>query len=76
MWKFAALDEGGANCELFGVNIFDYKWEYTYEDVVVPHPTYNQEHKFGIFKANINGKVVTFAAGEFSSNIFGFYLNE
>jgi len=75
MWKFVKSGIEG-DCELFGVNIFDYSWENTNQKVSVLDPIYNQEHELTIYKVNIGGKVVTFAAGEFSNNIYGFYVYE
>ncbi|HHZ19825.1 MAG TPA: hypothetical protein GX391_04830 [Firmicutes bacterium] len=75
MWKFVKSGIEG-DCELFGVNIFDYSWENTNQKVSVLDPIYNQEHELTIYKVNIGGKVVTFAAGEFSNNVYGFYVYE
>ncbi len=37
MWKFVKSGVDG-NCELFGVNIFDYEWENTNQKVIVLDP--------------------------------------
>ena len=52
--------------ELFGVNIFDYKWQDTKE--------YNNELHFNVYKVVIDGKEYEFAAGEVSNNVWCFYL--
>ena len=52
--------------ELFGVNIFDYKWEDTREIA--------KECDFPIYKVVIDGKEYEFAAGEVSNNVWCFYL--
>ncbi len=75
MWKFVKTGVDG-NCELFGVNIFDYDWKRINQKVNVIDPLYNQKHEFNVYNANINGTIVTFAAGEFSNCIFGFYVRE
>lgn len=75
MWKFVKSGVEG-ECELFGVNIFDYKWKNTNQKVSVLDPLYNQKHEMTIYNVDIGGKVVTFAAGEFSSCVYGFYVNE
>jgi len=52
--------------ELFGVNIFDYKWEDTKEIA--------KEYDFPIYKVIIDGKEHEFAAKETSNNVWCFYL--
>ncbi|MCM1128020.1 MAG: hypothetical protein NC429_16320 [Lachnospiraceae bacterium] len=59
---------------LFGVNIFDYKWQNTHKSVTVRDPLYNQEHEFHIYTVIIDGQEKEFAAGEFSNCVWGFYL--
>lgn len=75
MWKFAKSSFEG-NCELFGVNIFDFKWKNTNKKVKVRDPLYNQEYEITIYTVEIGNKEVTFAAGEFSNGVYGFYVNE
>ena len=62
------------NVILFGVNIFNYEWEYTHKCAEVRDPLYDQEYKFRIYTAVINGQEQEFAAGEFSNCVWGFYL--
>ncbi|MBF1207025.1 MAG: hypothetical protein HXM08_06960, partial [Fusobacterium periodonticum] len=52
--------------ELFGVNIFDYKWEDTREIA--------KECDFPIYKVIIDGKEHEFATKETSNNVWCFYL--
>ena len=62
------------NVILFGVNIFDYEWNETGESTSVRDPLYNQEYKFPIYTVNIDEELRSFAAGEFSNCVWGFYL--
>ena len=64
-WEFVKSGIDG-NCELFGVNIFDYEWE----------TTYNQFHTFEIWRVEIGGQTKYFAAGEFSNCVWGFFLEK
>jgi len=75
MWRFVKTGIEG-NCELFDVNIFDYKWKQTGQSACVADPSYDQTYELNIYEADIEGKVVTFAAGEFSNCVYGFYINE
>lgn len=62
------------NTILFGVNIFDYQWNRTEQKVEVCDPRYGQEYRFPVYTVNIKGKEHEFAAGEFSNNVWGFFL--
>ncbi len=62
------------NCELFGIDIFDYDWASDWEKVVVTDPMYGQEHTFTVWHVNVKSEIYTFAAGEFSNGVWGFYL--
>lgn len=72
-WSFVKSGPDG-DCNLFGVNIFDYEWENTGENATVKDPAYHQEHTFPVWRMNINGVARTFAAGEFSNCVWGFYI--
>ncbi len=61
------------NTILFGVNIFDYEWEYVGKSIKVQNPLYGQEYDFYVYTVIINKREYTFAAGEFSNCVWGFY---
>lgn len=71
-WQF---EESGIDgmVELFGVNIFEQKWVRTGEYADVEDPNYLIPKRFNIYITNIDGKEYTFAAGEFSNCVWGFY---
>ena len=71
-WQFAS-DGQEHEIVLFGKHKFEYKWESTGKSVTVKDPLYHQDHRFRVYTVNIDGKVHTFAAGEFSNCIWGFY---
>lgn len=71
-WKYATTGTNG-NVMLFGVRIFDYKWQRTSESVQIRDPLYGQSYTFPIYTAVIQEKTYTFAAGEFSNCVWGFY---
>jgi len=64
------------NAKLFGVNIFDYKWERTGQCVAVKDPLYGQDYRFPIYKVIIENQEFEFAAGEFSNCVYGFYIKK
>lgn len=71
-WKHAITGVDG-NTKLFGVNIFKYKWKNTNELATVHDPLYGQEYQFLIYTVTIHGQQHTFAAGEFSNCVWGFF---
>jgi len=73
MWKFKKAGFDG-DCKLFGVNIFDYEWESTGQQIEVLDPLYKEPKPMTVYTANIGNKQVTFAAGEFSNGVYGFYV--
>ena len=62
------------NTTLFGVNIFDYKWERTGKKAKAHDPLYGLEYEFNIYSVIINEQEYEFAAGEFSNCVWGFYV--
>jgi hypothetical protein len=72
-WEYVTSGSDG-NCDLFGVNIFEYEWENTGKRVRVQDPIYRQTHSFNIWMVEINNVEHFFAAGEFSNCYWGFYL--
>ena len=74
-WEHTITGTDG-NCILFGVNIFNYKWNDTKEKVTIKDPLYHQPYDFSIYTVDINGILKRFAAGEFSNCIWGFYLEK
>ena len=72
-WQYVTSGVEG-DVTLFGVNIFDYKWESTGKRAKVKDPSYKQDFVFNVYKVTIDGTEHEFAAGEFSNCVYGFYL--
>jgi len=72
-WKYETTATDG-NCQLFGVCVFHYEWNFTGEKVVVVDPLYKKKHEFQVYTIRIDGITKKFVAGEFSNGIWGFYL--
>ena len=72
-WKYHTAATDG-NCKLFGVNIFNYKWQNTGKKAEVTDPRYNVIKVFSVWKVEIDDIEYEFAAGEFSNSVWGFYL--
>ena len=72
-WKHVITSTDG-DCTLFGVNIFNYDWTNTGKKIRVKDPEYHYNYMFTIWKVKIKDIDYAFAAGEFSANVWGFYL--
>ncbi len=59
---------------MFGVNIFDYQWNRTGQKVEVCDPRYGQKYSFPVYAVDIKGEAHEFVAGEFSNDVWGFFL--
>ena len=57
-----------------GLNIWDYKWNYTNKFVNVKDPTYGQIYNEQIYYIEENSERIYFLAFEFSPNMWGIYL--
>ena len=75
MWSFVKSGIEG-NCVLFGVNIFQYHWEKTNQKITVSDPVYGQKHEINVYHVHLDGRKKTFAAGELSNGVYGFYIEE
>ena len=70
------LEKTGAkkDCIMFGVNIFHIDWNETKQSASVRDPDSGMEMLIPVYTVDINGKTLTFAAGELQDGRYGFYL--
>ena len=75
-WKFHQVCMEGVKLEIGGIDVWEHAWIVDKEspNVEVHDPLYNQKHSFRIYIIQSNGKIIRFAAGEFSNCIWGFYI--
>lgn len=64
----------GEECFLFGVDVFAHEWTDTRKCIRVHDPLYGQPYTMNIYEITVDGTVHRFAAGEFSNNVWGFWL--
>ena len=72
-WQLAAAGEEG-RVRLFGEDILALPWEPAGEKVWVRDPRYGDLRAFSVYTAEVKGVRRTFAAGEFSSGVWGFFF--
>ncbi len=75
-WKAVGVVAEGQSIQVGGLNVWDYRWARKSDDPVeLPHPAHpHQQHRMFIYEVSAGGKNVTFAAGELSTNVWGFYV--
>jgi hypothetical protein len=75
-WNAVGVVVEGEPIDVSGVNPWNYEWKVTEkESIQLPHPSYpSQMYAMSIYKVEVGGRVILFAAGELSANVWGFYL--
>jgi hypothetical protein len=75
-WKHVAIVPEGGVVELEGLKPWDHDWHRLHEpEIIVAHPSYpNQRHPMWVYELRVERQRVKFAAGEYSSNVWGFYV--
>ena len=75
-WKVVGVVIEGQPIEIEGLNPWRFQWHLIEKTPVeLPHPAYSSpNHKYFVYEVDNEGKKVTFAAGELSANVWGFYV--
>jgi len=72
-WKYIGVTTNDSFI-VDGVDIFKEQWKNTGKIAHVVDPLYGKKLKFTVWEIKISDRVITFAAGEFSNNVFGIYI--
>jgi hypothetical protein len=74
-WRHIGTCADGQRFEIQGLNVWDYKWmAKDGKPARVRDPIYDQEFTFRVYEIVAGERRVTFAAGEFSNCVWGFYV--
>jgi hypothetical protein len=75
-WKVAGIAIEGERINIGGINPWNHEWTAAEEPAVeLPHPQHlNQLHQMNVYRVESGGRTITFAAGELSMNVWGFYV--
>jgi hypothetical protein len=75
-WKPVHVGIEGDTVSLDGLRPWKLKWKSLGTDsIVVPHPAHlHERHRAWRYEMEEAGKQVTFAAGELSNGVWGFYV--
>lgn len=72
-WQFAGACTDGQCFKIDDINVWKYPWQQLNDVAQVKDPHYGQDFSFSVYQIEQYGKVLVFAAGEFSNNVWGFY---
>ena len=75
-WKHVSIGFEGDRVSLGGLNPWQIKWHSLNDaPITVAHPSYPQQrHSMWLYELHAEGKIIKFAAGEFSNGVWGFYV--
>jgi hypothetical protein len=74
-WVEVGVVIEGRPVSIGGINPWDFNWQNVeHEPVELPHPAHpSQLHRMWVYQIRSGDKALTFAAGELSANMWGFY---
>jgi hypothetical protein len=75
-WQFFGATPDGHSFVIGGLDVWKHEWRDTRERVHVQDPLYQQDFTFHVYEIGSGDRVVTFAAGEFSNCMWGFYVRK
>jgi hypothetical protein len=75
-WEFAGAVPDGQSLTIGGLDVWKHEWTDTKERAHVKDPRYHQDFTFYVWEIRSGDRIVTFAAGEFSNCMWGFYVRK
>lgn len=76
-WKFAGSVKEGEPFDIKGVDVWSQGWQVAAgEEAHVNDPVYGKSYIFRVFSIQDDDQKIEFAAGEFSTGVWGFYVRE
>ena len=74
-WRFVAASVEGDKLEISGIRVWEHRWVCRDgERAEVTDPNYGQSYRFHVYEIVAGEREITFAAGEFSASVYGFYI--
>lgn len=73
-WEFFGATPDSQPLQIAGLDVWKHEWRDTKEQAHVKDPRYHQNFTFHVYEIGNGDQVVTFAAGEFSNCMWGFYV--
>ncbi len=75
-WQFVGAGPDGQSFVIGGLDVWKHEWTDTKERAHVKDPCYQQSFTFHVWEIRRGDCIVTFAAGEFSNCMWGFYVRK
>lgn len=73
-WTFLWIGFETAPVIVDGVDLWKHEWRRCGDSIVVGHPSYPAErHTMFVYEVAVGARTITFAAGEFSNGVWGFF---
>lgn len=73
-WKHIGTCVDGQRFSIAGLNVWDYEWlRRAGESADITDPQYGQPRTFPVYNITDGERCITFAAGELSNCVWGFY---
>lgn len=76
-WRYLGQSEEGGPFAIDGIDVWRHAWEAVADaKASVRDPIYDQPFTFPVYRTTLGPRTLTFAAGEFSPCVWGFYVPE
>jgi len=74
-WKFVGISHDYDKFKIDGISIWSHNWQpLPSQFAKVKDPSYSQDFEFQVYAIEADNKRIEFAIGEFSSNVWGVYI--
>jgi hypothetical protein len=74
-WRHVGHCVEGERFEIDGVNVWSHEWQRVSGlTAEVKDPLYRQDYRFDVYEIRKGSAAIRFAAGEYSGNVYGFYV--
>jgi hypothetical protein len=75
-WQFQGATPEAQCFVIGGLDVWKHEWRDTRDRVRVKDLLYHQDFTFDVYEILVGDRTVTFAAGEFSNGMWGFYVRK
>ncbi len=75
-WEFIGLSTDGQPFLIGSLDVWSHEWRDTTERASIKDPRHQHDYTFWVYEMGNPDAAVTFAAGEFSMGMWGFYIRK
>jgi hypothetical protein len=74
-WREVGVVSEGESIVIGGIDPWKHRWESSKLTVELSHPAHkDQRHRMNVYRIVVGDSAITFAAGELSASVWGFYV--